>query len=113
MFKFFKYIEEKKTIIFQINYWTKPGESIVLIGTGGPLQWEIRDAILLNYKGLGVWQGIIEVSNDVVKLNYKFANVGFDERVLFETGPAREVYVNQFKEGSTILLRDSWIVNSI
>lgn len=54
-----------KTIIFEIEYWTQPNEIIVLLGTGGPLQWNIKDAILLARKDGGKWRCEIEVANEV------------------------------------------------
>lgn len=95
-----------RTIRFQISYFTKPGENIIVSGNASSLgNWALGAALKLTYAD-GLWHGQVELES-TTKLEYKYALVSHD--TLWEAGKNRVVDLQTLPAGN-VLLFDAWKV---
>jgi 4-alpha-glucanotransferase len=95
-------------IIFNINYFTRPGQQICVSGAGNCLgNRDISKAIVLKYTDNGNWAVEIEISKAVKLLEYKYFLKDESGSVIWEWGNERSfVLPKQTKD--LIYIIDSW-----
>jgi hypothetical protein len=99
-------------VVFRINYYTKPGESLAIVGDEPFGDWNPNRCIQMYWAGNGNWQLDFHFDPKKVKVfSYRYLIVSADGWVKVEEGPFRILPIEELKDVKQILHQDAWRVS--
>jgi hypothetical protein len=100
-------------VVFRINYWTNPGQSLAIVGDAPFGEWNPNQCIQMYWAGNGIWQLDFHFDPMKTKLfQYRYLLVSNDGWVKVEEGPPRLLRIEELKDVKQILNQDVWRVRS-
>ncbi|MFZ4561192.1 MAG: 4-alpha-glucanotransferase [Saprospiraceae bacterium] len=95
------------TICFQIEYHTQWGDQLAICGEGSELgNKDIQKAMVMEYRGEGIWQAFLALHKVPVSLTYQYVLVSGNGERKEEGGAPRQVRIP--RHADRLLLRDAW-----
>jgi 4-alpha-glucanotransferase len=95
-------------LYFEIHYHTMPGQNMVVCGSADALgNWELTNALNLNYTHDGRWSAEIEIDSEIEKIEYKYCLVDENTGAKWEWGKNRFLSLKNLKKDNIYLI-ESW-----